>query len=56
MVLRDGVLVGHVWVVVAPTTEPPPATQIFTADHPFVFYITVNDVVLFEGRVLVPNY
>ena len=56
MVLRDGVLVGHVWVVVVPINPAPPALQIFTVDRPFMFYITVNDVVLFEGRVLVPNY
>jgi serine protease inhibitor len=35
---------------------PPAATKVFVADHPFVFYIKINDVILFEGRVLVPEY
>ncbi|XP_063916533.1 alaserpin-like [Zophobas morio] len=42
--------------IVVPINPAPPALQIFTVDRPFMFYITVNDVVLFEGRVLVPNY
>lgn len=30
--------------------------KIFEADHPFLFYIKINDVVIFTGRVLVPEY
>jgi hypothetical protein len=35
---------------------PPSADKFFIADHPFVFYIKIHDVILFEGRVLVPDY
>jgi serpin B len=35
---------------------PPTANKFFIADHPFVFYIKIHDVILFEGRVLVPDY
>jgi serpin B len=47
---------GATAVIVGPTEVTPPAQQIFTADHPFVFYIKVNDIILFHGRVLVPEY
>jgi serpin B len=42
--------------IVGPTNIPPPPDQVFTVDHPFVFYIKANDIILFEGRVLVPEY
>jgi serpin B len=34
----------------------PAPEKFFIADHPFVFYIKIRDVVLFEGRVLVPEH
>jgi serpin B len=33
-------------------THPVP----FIADHPFIFYIKVADVVIFAGRVTEPRY
>jgi serpin B len=34
--------------------ETPPVP--FIADHPFIFYIKVDDVVIFAGRVTEPRY
>jgi serpin B len=55
--------VNEIGVEAAAATEiggfdslPPAATKVFVADHPFVFYIKIHDVILFEGRVLVPEY
>lgn len=38
------------------TDVTPSANVAFFADHPFAFYIKVNGIVLFEGRVLEPQY
>ncbi|RZC42489.1 Serpin domain containing protein, partial [Asbolus verrucosus] len=35
--------------------RPPPARK-FIADHPFMFYITVKNVIVFGGRVTEPSY
>lgn len=33
----------------------PPATRNFTADHPFIFYIQANGIVLVEGKIVRPD-
>ncbi|KAJ3644615.1 hypothetical protein Zmor_022335 [Zophobas morio] len=35
---------------------PPRATKTFNVDHPFIFYVKTNDVILFAGRVLSPSH
>ncbi|XP_044272319.1 serine protease inhibitor 42Dd-like [Tribolium madens] len=36
--------------------QNPGTKKYFTADHPFLFYIKINDVVIFTGRVLSPEF
>jgi serpin B len=39
----------------AVTIIPPEVIQ-FHADHPFIFYIKVKDLIIFAGRVKQPSY
>jgi serine protease inhibitor len=34
----------------------PPEVIQFHADHPFIFYIKVKDLIVFAGRVKQPSY
>ncbi|XP_063361523.1 zonadhesin-like [Cydia amplana] len=34
---------------------PPPSTKIFRADHEFLYYVLVKDIVTFEGRLAKPS-
>ncbi|XP_063915758.1 antichymotrypsin-2-like [Zophobas morio] len=38
------------------TSGSPTPTKFFNVDHPFIFYIKANDVILFAGRVLSPSH
>lgn len=42
-------------VVLTSAGIPPPKAKVFDANHPFVFYIEIDDLIVFVGRVEAPT-
>ncbi|XP_063917625.1 antichymotrypsin-2-like [Zophobas morio] len=53
---QDGVEAAAATITSDVTSANPTSAKFFNVDHPFIFYIKVNDVILFAGRILSPSH